>query len=84
METTTDHRKLAEIGRVRIYGTKFHNLPKDARVRVANRLGDKINADTLKAAIDEAKAAEFTILKTSAVGKSELAGDILRKMENGK
>lgn len=55
METTTDHRKLAEIGRVRIYGTKFHNLPKDARVRVANRLGDKITRDTVKAAIDAEK-----------------------------
>jgi len=55
METTTDHRKLAEIGRVRIYGTKFHNLPKDARIRVANRLGDKITRDTVKAAIDAEK-----------------------------
>lgn len=83
MQTESIH-KLNKIREVSIYGAKFHKLPKDARVRVANRLGDKINADTLKAAIDEAKAAGFAILKTSAVGKSELAGEILRKMENGK
>lgn len=48
-------RKLAEIGRVHTYGTKFHKLPKDVRARVAGRLGDKITRDTVKAAIDAEK-----------------------------
>lgn len=55
MQTTSDHRKLAEIGRVHTYGTKFHNLPREARIRVANRLGDKITRETVKAAIDAEK-----------------------------
>lgn len=83
MQTESIH-KLNKIREVSIYGAKFHKLPPVKRLAVLERLGDKINADTLKAAIDEAKAAGFAILKTSAVGKSELAGEILRKMENGK
>ncbi len=81
----TSHRKLSEISQLGAKQTvTFRKLPPVKRLAVLERLGDKINADTLKAAIDEAKAAGFAILKTSAVGKSELAGEILRKMENGK
>ena len=45
------NRKLSAIGEVAIYGARFKKLDPDTRMRIVERLGDKINADTLKAAI---------------------------------
>jgi len=54
MQTESIH-KLNKIREVSIYGAKFHKLPPDTRMRIVERLGDKINADTLKAAINAEK-----------------------------
>ena len=45
------NRKLSAIGEVAIYGARFKKLDPDTRMRIVERLGDKINADTLKAAM---------------------------------
>lgn len=51
----SDNQKLTEIGRISIYGAKFHRLPPDVRRRVTDRIGEKITADTVKAAIKAEK-----------------------------
>jgi len=80
MYAMTSHRKLSEISRFTLRQTGgFRNLPPDKKQIVLSLIGDDaITSTRIKSAVDAVKANDYiTVLKTSAVGKSEIVTGIL-------